>query len=176
MWRLTAGRLRKWRWQQEVGNLYSYFSPSITAGLSDPAHSPPFLASPPCSLMLSFTHSFPFLCVFSVSKEMCEAFFSCKLGYLTARSFTTVHSKGKKVVIDMLHDKVHDSTEQAGITFKLQVKGCLLCKHATKFFWFNHKRHKVYHLLHSFYVCGQPGPKIKRYCQSSFLDHNKIET
>lgn len=83
--------------------------------------------------MLSFTHSFPFLCVFSVSKEMCEAFFSCKLGYLTARSFTTVHSKGKKVVIDMLHDKVHDSTEQAGITFKLQVKGCLLCMQPNSF-------------------------------------------
>lgn len=25
-------------WQMEGGNLYSYFSPSITAGLSDPAH------------------------------------------------------------------------------------------------------------------------------------------
>lgn len=63
MWSLTAGRLRKWRWRQEVENLYSYFSPSITAGLSDPAPSAlpqsSFPGPPPCSLMLSFTHSFP---------------------------------------------------------------------------------------------------------------------
>lgn len=65
MWKLAAGWLRKRRWQWEVGNLYSScFCPSIRAGLLDPAHfsiAPFFLScSPPSSLMLSFTHMFPF--------------------------------------------------------------------------------------------------------------------
>lgn len=57
---LLAGWLRKWRWQWEVGNLYSCFSPLITVGLSDPAHFSiaPVLPSwpPPSLLSLALIH------------------------------------------------------------------------------------------------------------------------
>lgn len=88
---LVAGWLRKWRWQMEVENLYSYFSPSITAGLSDPAH---FILSwssfpgPPPSFIPPFFPS-----VYSVTKEMSEAFLPWKkkshkaLVNLDAKSF-----------------------------------------------------------------------------------------
>lgn len=49
-------------------------------------------------------------------------------------------------------------------------------KHSTKFFHFDHKRHMVERLLHTFNVWGQPGPEIKRYGKFSSQNETAEQT
>ena len=147
-------RLREWSEKRDVearcclalkvtlavgsGELYTPASPSITAGLSDPAHfnfGPVFLSCSPSQL--SFTHMFPFFstsAVFFVSKETFEAFICCgstlknHIQTTTANQFNWLNfrdhinassqqrkeSRGRHVV----QHKVHTSTKRSSKKIK----------------------------------------------------------